>query len=174
MSLQHEYCKLLEHLADLREVIHALHTTVATDCPQKAKLYWLDEIDNHATSLVGAIDETLHTAESARAAAEPPYGFTRVRHALGEVHQGVLRVQNLLIDEIGSYERCRLVHGETRGDKEWERWAEAFLTGLARCRGPLAKSHRSVRHCWLELTDLLTAATPARPQPMISNKRVLI
>jgi hypothetical protein len=156
MSLEATLESLRRALAGLQQAVSALQVTITEDKPARGATVLVDQLDNLATDLSGAVEEADARAAQAFQSTQPNGSLDQTRTGLREVHQLLNRFTALYIGELAAHDFLAqlLEMGRERG-REWRQWSQVVKTGIERCARPLKTAADALADCWSELADRL-------------------
>jgi hypothetical protein len=156
MSLEAALESLRRTLAGLQQAVSALQVTIAEDKPARGATVLVDQLDNLATDLSGALEEADARAAQALESSQPNGSLDLARTALREVHELLNRFTALYLADLAAHDPLAqlLEMGRERG-REWREWSQVVKTGIERCARPMKSAADALADSWSELADRL-------------------
>jgi hypothetical protein len=146
MTIELAFGRLRERLADQREALGALCTTVDEDRPRHREVALATHLADAVLAARGVLEEVDETF--ARASEES------AAQALARGHGQFLHYQEVFTCEVANFDRiedlCSL--GRERG-REWAGWVSVVRVEMEQCAECARASAAALLDCWIEVCE---------------------
>jgi hypothetical protein len=146
MTIELAFGRLRKRLAEQREALGVLCTTVDEDRPRQREVALATHLADAVLAARGALEEVDETF--ARAAEES------TAEALARGHGQFLHYQELFTCEVASFDRiedlCSV--GRERG-REWAGWVSVVRVEMEQCAECARASAAALLDCWIEVCE---------------------
>jgi hypothetical protein len=146
MTIELALGRLRERLADQREALGALFTTVDEDRPRRGDIALASHLGDAVLAARGAIEEVAQTFS--RASAE------RTAESLALGHGQFLHYDQIFSGEVASFDRIEHLCGLARErGREWAGWVSVVRDEMDSCAECARATSEALLACWMEIGE---------------------